>query len=90
MPVTANASILWDPYYIAFDLTGNLWAIDWCYNRVLRYSPPFSNGQAATLVLGQPDFNSQTTDDCAHTFVIPPTASSLNGPSGIAFDFAGN
>jgi hypothetical protein len=55
-PATANA--LGTPQTIAFDHEGNLWCADACYSRVIRYSPPFSNGQPASLVLGQPDFNS--------------------------------
>lgn len=43
----------------------------------------FSNGQSASIVLGQSSF----TTNAAPT---PPTAASENFPNGIAFDSAGN
>ncbi len=72
---------LWFPFGAAFDSSGNLWVTDNSNNRVLRYSPPFSNGQAANLVIGQADF---TTGGSA------TTATGLNGPIGIPFDSSGN
>lgn len=44
-----------------------------------------SNGQAASLVIGQPNFTSSAT-----TPVTQPAATSLNQPTGIAFDSGGN
>lgn len=40
---------------------------------------PATNGQAADLVLGQPNFTTNTVLD-------PPTASSMRGPRGVYFD----
>jgi len=49
-------------------------------NRVLVWNTfPTTNGQAADLVLGQPDMTSDAPVD-------PPTASSLNDPQAIASD----
>ena len=76
-----SASGLSSPYYVAFDSSGNLWVADRNNNRILRYSTPFTNGEAATLVIGQPDFISNgggTTD------------STLSSPQAITFDSSGN
>ena len=51
------------PWGLAFDSSGNLWITDAINLRVLRFSPPFSNGQAANLVLGQKDFTSFNNAD---------------------------
>ena len=75
----ATASNLGRTGGVAFDETGNLWVADPQNSRVLRFKPPFKTGKAANLVVGQPDF---VSDNCT----FPPTASSLCGPVGIAFD----
>ena len=69
------------PYGIAFDKSGNLWVADYTNNRVLEFKAPFSNGKAASLVIGQPSF---TTNKCA------TTQKGLCFPEGIAFDKSGN
>jgi DNA-binding beta-propeller fold protein YncE len=70
-----------DPEHLAFDSGGNLWVADSVNNRVLEFKPPFANGMAATLVIGQPDF------------VSNPCLSSATGMCatfGVAFDSKGN
>lgn len=67
---------------IAFDSAGNLWVADQWFNRVLRFSPPFSSGMNASLVLGQTNFVSSATACAADRF--------WGGPAGLAFDSAGN
>lgn len=47
------------PRSVAWD-GANLWVADQNNNRVLRYTNPVSNGQAATLVIGQTNFTSGT------------------------------
>jgi sugar lactone lactonase YvrE len=72
------------PAGIAFDSTGNVWVADTGNNRVLEYSPPFSNGMAATMELGQPisaAFTSGSED---------VSQSGLAGASGISFDKSGD
>ena len=69
------------PVSLAFDSRGYLWVADYGYNRVLEYSYPFSTGETATLVLGQPAF---TTDGWS------ASAAGENGPSALAFDSHGN
>ena len=71
-------------FYIAFDASGDLWVTDAGNNRVLEFMAPLAtNGMAASLVIGQTDFTSGGA-------ASPPTAASLSGPAGIAFDGTGN
>jgi len=72
------------PTGIAFDGSGNLWVADKGNHRVLKFTTPFSNGQAATIVIGQG--SSFTTANAPAT----PTQSSLNTPVDVAFDTSGN
>jgi len=67
------------PTAIAFDSSGNLWVSDLA--RIMEFSPPFSNGMAASLVIGQANFTSYQSGT---------TSTLLRGPSSIAFDAAGN
>ncbi len=70
-----------NPEGLAFDPSGNLWVADASNNRVLEFTYPFSKGEAASTVLGQPDF----TSDSSAT-----TSSGLDSPNGIAVDSSGN
>ena len=67
------------PHFIAFDASGNLWVADSDNNRVLGFVAPFTNGMAASLVIGQVNFTSNG---------VATTASGLFFPTGIAFDGA--
>jgi len=67
------------PTGIAFDSSGNLWVSDLA--RIMEFSPPFSNGMAASLVIGQTGFN---------TYESGTTSALLYRPSSIAFDASGN
>jgi sugar lactone lactonase YvrE len=82
--VSSNASSFRDPYGITFDSQGNLWVTDSGNNRVLEFIPPFTNGERASLILGQTSFNAGAIDTGGHT------AGTLDQPHGIAFDAAGN
>ncbi len=77
---TTNSGLA-EPHLIAFDASGDLWVTDTGNNRVLEFKPPFANGMAASLVIGQPDFVSSG---------FATTGSSLDFPTGIAFDNSGN
>jgi hypothetical protein len=73
------------PYQPAFDASGNLWVSDYVNNRILEFTPPFSNDMAATLELGQ------SSGATAFTTVTPNTSQSgLYYPGGISFDSSGN
>ncbi|HEY8899439.1 MAG TPA: NHL repeat-containing protein [Chthoniobacterales bacterium] len=71
------------PVGVAVDLDGNLWVADSGNHRVLKFASvttqPINGSAIATLVLGQTNFTSNIV-------VNPPTASTLRGPSGVAFD----
>jgi len=70
------------PYGITFDGSGNLWVSDNRNLRVLEFTLPFSSGQAASLVLGQPNFTSSGVSGNPQVDV--------NNPEGLAFDTSGN
>jgi uncharacterized protein (TIGR03437 family) len=75
--------------FMKFDASANLWVADVGNNRVLEYQASdlakAANGPAAVIVLGQPDFSSNTV-----TGTYDPTSLSvLRSPTGIAFDQSG-
>ncbi len=77
-----NASNFGSPgYAMAFDAKGDLWVADSASNRILEFVPPFTDGMAAALVLGQTSFSG----DLSNT-----TATNLSFPDGLAFDPSGN
>ena len=80
-PTNAAQNRFCGPFGLAFDPSGSLWISDEDNNRVLKFEPPFSDGQSATLVVGQSNFTSKT---CA----LSP--SGLCNPSGMAFDSKGS
>ena len=79
---------------ITFDQHGNLWVADTANARVLRFSPPFTSGEAANLVLGQVDFTSGNCNQ-SPTYIYyfepypAPANNSLCFPAGVAFDSEG-
>jgi|SRR5579885_452397 sugar lactone lactonase YvrE len=72
---------LYFPEGIAFDKSGNMWVADTGFNRILEYVPPFTNGENASVVIGQKDFASSQAS-------LSPTG--LNQPYGLTFDKDGN
>ena len=87
--VGSNANVPQIPG-VAVDTTGHLYVTDSDNSRVLgwRNVSSFSNGQAADLVLGQPDFNSG--DATRTVFSGSPAPGTLCYPEGLAVDGAGN
>lgn len=79
------------PAGIALDAQGNLWVTDAVNNRVLRY--PVSQLAAGTvepaadIVLGQPDFVTNTVANCGN--ICQTTTTVLLQPQSLAFDGAG-
>ncbi len=65
------------PDGVAFDSQGNLWVASYRNNRVVEFLAPLSDGEAASVILGQSGFNGTAGTS---------SATGLNGPSGIAFD----
>lgn len=68
---------LFRPASLALTYDGHLVVSDIGHNRVLLYRQPFSNGQAADVILGQPD---------AETGSAGNSESKLSVPLGIAID----
>jgi sugar lactone lactonase YvrE len=72
---------LCSPFGVASDKSGDIWVADDANCRVLEFEPPFSNGMAASLVIGQPDF---TTGTCS------TTQATLNRSVRLTFDKSGD
>jgi sugar lactone lactonase YvrE len=79
-----TAATLASPTRLAFDSNGNLFVADFGNSRVLSYVAPFTNGMNATLVLGQPDFVSNTSNNGGIS------ATSLANPEDVVFDASNN
>jgi sugar lactone lactonase YvrE len=62
------------PIGVAFDSKGDLWVADTSNDRVIAFKPPFENGMAASIDIGQ----------------LQSGVSYLSKPSSIAFDLSGN
>jgi hypothetical protein len=74
------------PTGIDFDSSGNLWVADTGNNRVLEFlKSGFTNGEAASLEIGQPSGSSAFTSNTGAT-----TQSGLNSPVSVRFDSGGN
>ncbi len=76
------AGTLFQPTGLAFDAHGNLWVTDSYNERVLEFGPPFGNGMAATLALGESDLVHNTTQSASQH--------SMSLPAAVAFDMTGN
>jgi sugar lactone lactonase YvrE len=79
---------------MAFDAQGNLWVTDAGNNRVLRYPAAAlgegaSNGPAATLVLGQPDFRTNTGLPSTTDIRNRGNKAGMRQPSSVALDQGG-
>lgn len=71
---------------VTVDRSGNLWVADSGSNRVVEYQPPFSNGMAATVAIGQSNLTSGSPNQGG----AAPTSSTLSDPAYPVFDRAGN
>lgn len=85
LPLTSQTGLN-QPSHLVFDASGNLWVADSLNNRVLMFKPPFRNGTAASIVIGQPDFASNGANGGGDL----PDKDLLSGPMGLAFDPSGN
>jgi sugar lactone lactonase YvrE len=70
------------PSAFTFDDNGYLYISDKGNCRILQFRPPFTDGKAASLVIGKPDF----TTGCGGAI----TANNLAGTGGLTFDGSGN
>ncbi|MGA2665942.1 MAG: NHL repeat-containing protein [Nitrososphaerales archaeon] len=73
------------PHDVAFDLSGNMWVSDTDNNRILEFAYPFSDGEAASVEIGQPAGANAFTTSAPTT-----TATGLSNPEHIAFDSSGD
>jgi sugar lactone lactonase YvrE len=95
-PNMTKSDGLYSPFGIAIDrsVTPNrLYVADMLNSRVLGWNsvPAFTNGQAANIVIGQPDFFSWGCNRSLPEASIPaPTANSLCQPEAVAVDPDGN
>lgn len=81
-----SAATLNDPRGLAVDKAGRLFVADYANHRVLGFSPPFSVGQAADVLVGQPYFERVQPNRNNPG----PSADSLYHPSGVAFQDNGD
>jgi len=72
---------LYNPSGLTTDSSGNIWVTDTSNNRVLEYAFPFSDGEAASAVIGQADF---TSSDLA------AAQGGLYFPAAVTFDSSGD
>ncbi len=87
-PNAVDASALWVPNAVAMDNSiPRLYVADTNNNRVLGYNSPaaFLNGGPANIVIGQPDFFSNSANQGGAV-----SAKGLSGPAAVAVDKAGN
>jgi sugar lactone lactonase YvrE len=76
---TANSLVY--PTGVAIDSSGGLWVSDFSNSRVLRFTPPFTNGMAASLVIGHQDYTSYAFGTAPNKFAYPV---------GVTFDASGS
>ena len=76
-----NPCGLLQPNGLAIGPSGGLWVADTNNQRALEFSTPISDGEAASSVVGQPDFvsNSQATSQTGLSYFF-----------GLGFDSSGN
>jgi uncharacterized protein (TIGR03437 family) len=78
--IEVGASSMGFPSGLALSDEGQLYVSDLLYNRVLRFDPPFASGMAATVVFGQPDFETTSSGN---------GLDKLSFPLGLALDSGG-
>lgn len=81
---SATASGMGFPSALAFDDKGNLWVSDGGNSRVLEYVPPFHNGMAASLALGQNSTGATSDSFPCNRGGASASASTLCGPQGLS------
>jgi len=85
----SGAANLSFPDGIAFDPAGDLFVADYDNNRVLEYSPPFTSGMDASVVLGQTSFTGTAYGHGAGNLSGPSDLTYFDGALWVA-DYANN
>lgn len=70
-----------NPFGVAVDSAGSVWVADYFNSRVIRFSPPFTSGMNADLVLGKPSFVGGSAGTSINQMV---------SPMGVGVDPSGN
>jgi sugar lactone lactonase YvrE len=90
MPPRASAFCF--PQGVHVDSSGHVFVSDAALDRVLRFTPPLTNGKAADLVFGQPSFTDPVDFSPGSCFRVA-SASTLctpQAPGGMTVDFRGD
>lgn len=82
-----TATTLNQPSGVTVDINGNLYVADSANHRVTEYDPPFNNGKAANLVIGQ---DSATAAEGCNEGQAVALADTLCFPTAVATDSTGN
>ena len=77
------ANTFYFPRGLAFDGAGNLYVADIYNNRVVQFAPPFSDGEAAVGLFGQPSFADNTARTTADGLYVPTSV--VAHPDGYIF-----
>lgn len=78
-----------DPWDVAEDAAGDLYIVDQANNRIRKITNPGQSNAVITTVVGT-GLAGYTGDCSTQVFACPATAATLNGPTSIALDTAGN
>lgn len=78
------------PTGAAFDAAGDLWVADTPNNRILEFKPPFSDGMAASLVVGERNFTTNYPAAWRGFETWLASQDGLSLPTRVAFDHSGD
>ena len=76
---------LYQPFRPTFDSSGDLWVGDEADHRVVEFMPPLTDGEPASLEIGELNFAEGATNGS-----LPASQDTLFGPVAVAFDKSGD